>query len=177
MRRGARGPKYQTMQRDVAGTTLPSAGDFFQRGVENSVLENCVSCCGDLHRISCSPKPCCLPCQNGCCLLSYNVCAGASAGVFITPDWCPCGLCTCCCPLKAFDVTCCVCRTPEERCDSFRYLGQRFLFAGASGIDRLYPTPPSVSERDAYKGRDGPWPGANPNQFVAWLESFGDLMT
>ena len=39
MRRGARGPKYQTMQRDVAGTTLPSAGDFFQRGVENSVLE------------------------------------------------------------------------------------------------------------------------------------------
>ena len=116
------------------------------------------------------------------CLTCYNTCAGGSAGVFIWPLWCPCGCLTCCCPLKICDVICCTCKTPEARCDSLRYIGQRVLYSGVYDIQKAFPFPTedednTTTEADTYKGHEGPWVGAYPNQFVSWLESLGDLMT
>mmetsp|Transcript_69966 Transcript_69966/g.195703 ORF Transcript_69966/g.195703 Transcript_69966/m.195703 type:complete len:559 (+) Transcript_69966:556-2232(+) len=121
-------------------------------------------------------------CQNMLCLTCYNTCAGGSAGVFIWPLWCPCGCLTCCCPLKICDVICCTCKTPEARCDSLRYIGQRVLYSGVYDIQKAFPFPTedednTTTEADTYKGHEGPWVGAYPNQFVSWLESLGDLMT
>ncbi|KAH8050096.1 carboxylic ester hydrolase [Aureococcus anophagefferens] len=44
----------------------------------------------------------------------------------------------------------------SERCDSFRYVGQRVLHSGIAEIPALYPFPPAASEREAYDGRAGP---------------------
>ena len=161
---------------------LPTTEQFFAKGTENGCGRDCVACCFDCYRICCEPSCCCRPRDNAICCTAYNCCAGGSAGVFIWPLGCPCGLLTCCCPLKICDIACCVCKTPDERCDSIRYIGQRFLFSGMYDVPALYPFPPGtadvpVSEADAYNGRDGPYAGATPNRFVSFFESLGDLMT
>jgi len=166
------------LQRD----DLPSDAEFFRRGTENGRLVNCEHLCADLYRLCCEPSCCCHPSENMLCLTAYNTCAGASAGVFIWPLWCPCGCLTCCCPLKVCDVLCCTCKTPEARCDSLRYIGQRVLFAGVYDVQKTFPFPTedadnNTTEADTYKGHDGPWEGAYPNKFVSWFESLGDLMT
>ena len=157
---------------------LPSADEFFATGTDDTCCEAGAACCFDVYRFCCVPRPWCCPRQNAFCWLLYNGCAGASArDGFIWPVGCPCGLCTCCFPLKIFDVACCCCRTPQERCDSFRYVGQRVLHSGIAEIPALYPFPPAASEREAYDGRAGPWYGAHPNRFVSFLEALGDFLT
>ena len=173
-------PLAQDMARDPSDLPtddLPTTEQFFQAGTENSCPQNSVKCVEDMRRLVCSRQG-----SYGLCLMSYNCCAGSSQGTFIWPLGCPCGCCTCCCPLKVWDAACCVCKTPEERCDSLRYLLQRFLSSGVHDAQKVWPLPPGtaehpVSEMDTYKGRDGPWGGAYPNRFVAWFESMGDLMT
>ena len=158
-------------------SNLPTTEQFFAAGTENTLAQNCVKCIGDVHRLGCEPQG-----FRGLCHTAYNCCAGGGVGTFIWPLGCPCGCCTCCCPLKTLDGACCVCKTPEERCDSLRYQLQRFLASGVHDAQEIWPLPPGtaerpVSERDTYAGRDGPWSGAHPNRFVSWLESMGDLMT
>jgi len=43
------------------------------------------------------------------------------------------------------------------------------LYAGAYGLQRTWPMPPGTSDApvtddDTYRGRAGPWTGANPNR-------------
>lgn len=161
---------------------LPTTEQFFEKGTDNGLCRNCAHCCWDSYHICCEPQPCCHPKENALCLTIYNCCAGSSAGVFIYPLWCPCGCATCCCPTKICDVLCCCCASPEERCDSMRYIGQRFLVSGMANIEQIYPYPPGtddtpVTEADAYKGEDGPSADAYPNQFVSFFEALGDLLT
>ncbi|KAH8054378.1 carboxylic ester hydrolase [Aureococcus anophagefferens] len=154
---------------------LPSADAFFATGTDDTCCEAGAACCFDVYRFCCVPRP--GAARGERVLLAALQRLRAERDGFIWPVGCPCGLCTCCFPLKIFDVACCCCRTPQERCDSFRYVGQRVLHSGIAEIPALYPFPPAASEREAYDGRAGPWYGAHPNRFVSFLEALGDFLT
>ena len=163
---------------DISQWPLPSDEDFFAAGEDNGCLKNCACLCCDLRRLFCMPSCMWQPKDNMACHFGYHLCFGEDVGKFIWPLRSPCGCC-CCCPCKIWSILCC-CASPESRCDSLRYIGQRLLYTGAFDTDLIYPIPNGrnpVSEHTTYQGHSGPWKGANPNQFVSWFESLGDLLT
>ena len=119
---------------------LPTDEEFFAVGTDNTCEANCTQlmCC-DIRRLFCKPSPCCQPQSNMSCCFLYNMCAGASVGLFIWPLGNPCDCCTFCCPFKAWSFICCCCASPESRCDSCRFIGQRVLYTGMVNTDLLYP--------------------------------------
>ena len=96
---------------------LPEAEAFFAAGSGVGLCNRSPTWPRDAYYAFCTPLPVCCPTRNLCCSLSYNACCASSevGRRFISPSWCPCGLCTCCFPLKVCDCCCACCKPPADR--------------------------------------------------------------